>query len=248
MITWNSFAGQARGPQDDRLPLPDLPGRALRAHDGERGALRRQLHRLPVPPGLLSHARHPRLVRRRRRARCRRCPAPTIPSTCTAIPAWYPGRQGRSSSPRAAAVRSLRGGPAARARTRTIRTRPRIQYDLYRMPFDEGQGGTPVPIEGASRQRDEQHLPQGLARREVDRLHEVRERSADAAGRQALDRPGSRAARRARCAATRRCMNSWHSFSPNGRWMVFSSKVEHALHADVPHPHRRGRQRHARRS
>ena len=33
-------------------------------------------------------------------------------------------------------------------------------------------------------------------------------------------------------------MNSWHSFSPNGRWLVFSSKMHSPYTPDVPHPHR----------
>ena len=34
----------------------------------------------------------------------------------------------------------------------------------------------------------------------------------------------ARAARRGVMRCKRRVMNSWHSFSPNGRWLVFSSK------------------------
>ena len=43
-----------------------------------------------------------------------------------------------------------------------------IQYDLYKIPFNEGHGGKAEPVEGASRQRDEQQLPQGIARWQVD--------------------------------------------------------------------------------
>ena len=36
-------------------------------------------------------------------------------------------------------------------------------------------------------------------------------------------------ARRMKCNTP--LMNSWHSFSPNGRWLVFSSKSRSAVHA-----------------
>ena len=49
-------------------------------------------------------------------------------------------------------------------------------------------------------------------------------------------------ARRLRCNTPR--MNSWHSCSSNGRWLVFSSKAS-ALHAAVPDAHRRGGREHA---
>ena len=43
-----------------------------------------------------------------------------------------------------------------------------IQYDLYKIPFNEGRGGKAEPVEGASGQRHEQQLPQGIARWQVD--------------------------------------------------------------------------------
>ena len=45
-----------------------------------------------------------------------------------------------------------------------------IQYDLYRIPFNAGKGGRAEPIAGGSAERHEQHLPQGIARRALDRL------------------------------------------------------------------------------
>jgi hypothetical protein len=98
-----------------------------------------------------------------------------------------------------------------------------IRYDLYRIPFNEGKGGTPEPIEGASRNGMSNSFPKispdgrwivfvksvnGLLMRPDSRLHIVPAR-------------GGRA-REMRCNTP--LMNSWHSFSPDGRWMVFSSK------------------------
>ena len=98
-----------------------------------------------------------------------------------------------------------------------------IRYDLYRIPFSGGRGGTPEPIAGASHNAMSNTFPKispdgrwivfvqcrnGLLMRPDSELHIVR-----AAGGEAR-----------RMNANLSPMNSWHSFSPNGRWLVFSSK------------------------
>ncbi|MBZ5620283.1 MAG: tetratricopeptide repeat protein [Acidobacteriia bacterium] len=98
-----------------------------------------------------------------------------------------------------------------------------MQYDLYRIPFNGGQGGQSEPITGASRNGKSNSFPRvspdgrwivfvqarnGLLMRPDSELYIV-----PAAG---------GVARRMR--ANTPLMNSWHSFSPNGRWLVFSSK------------------------
>jgi hypothetical protein len=98
-----------------------------------------------------------------------------------------------------------------------------IRYDLYRIPFNGGNGGAPVPIAGASRNGVSNSFPKmspdgrwivfvkcrnGLLMRPDSQLFIVPATGGEA--------------RRMRCNTTR--MNSWHSFSPNGRWLVFSSK------------------------
>ncbi len=98
-----------------------------------------------------------------------------------------------------------------------------MKYDLYRIPFNNGKGGRPEPIAGASGNGMSNTFPKvspdgrwivyvqcrnGQLMRPDSQLYIV-----PAAGGQP---------RRMRCNTPR--MNSWHSFSPNGRWMVFSSK------------------------
>jgi len=98
-----------------------------------------------------------------------------------------------------------------------------IQYDLYRIPFNDGRGGTPERIVGASQNGMSNSFPKispdgkwivfvqarnGQLMRPDGNLYIV-----PAAG-------GT--ARWMNCNAPP--MNSWHSFSPNARWMVFSSK------------------------
>jgi Flp pilus assembly protein TadD len=98
-----------------------------------------------------------------------------------------------------------------------------VKYDLYRVPFNGGKGGRAEPIEGASQNGMSNTFPKvspdgrwivfvqcrnGQLMRPDSQLYIV-----PAAGGQA---------RRMHC--NTRLMNSWHSFAPNGRWLVFSSK------------------------
>ncbi len=98
-----------------------------------------------------------------------------------------------------------------------------IQYDLYRIPFNEGKGGTPERIEGASQNGMSNNFPKvspdgrwivfvqnrnGLLMRPDSNLYIVPFKGGTA--------------RRLDCNLPR--MNSWHTFSPNGRWLAFSSK------------------------
>ena len=99
-----------------------------------------------------------------------------------------------------------------------------IQYDLYRIPFDGGQGGVAEPVAGASANGFSNTFPKvspdgrwivfvrcrnGLLMRPDSELYIV---------------PAEGGTAR-RLEANTPHMNSWHSFSPNGRWLGFSSKA-----------------------
>jgi tetratricopeptide (TPR) repeat protein len=99
-----------------------------------------------------------------------------------------------------------------------------IQYNLYRMPFNEGRGGPIEPVAGASNNGMSNNFPKitpdgrwivfvkchnGQLMRPDSQLYIVPFAGGEA--------------RLLKC--NTRLMNSWHSFSPNGRWMVFSSKA-----------------------
>lgn len=99
-----------------------------------------------------------------------------------------------------------------------------IRYDLYRIPFHGGRGGRAEPIAGASRNGMSNTFPKLSP--DGRWLVYVQSRNGQ------LMRPDSQlyivpaaggAARRMNC--NTRLMNSWHSFSPNSRWMVFASKA-----------------------
>jgi tetratricopeptide (TPR) repeat protein len=98
-----------------------------------------------------------------------------------------------------------------------------IQYDLYRIPFNNGVGGTAERVEGASQNGMSNNFPKvspdgrwiifvqnrnGLLMRPDSNLYIVPFKGGTA--------------RRLDCNLPR--MNSWHTFSPNGRWLAFSSK------------------------
>ncbi len=98
-----------------------------------------------------------------------------------------------------------------------------FRYDIYRIPFNDGKGGTATPLEGASANGMSNYFP----KYSPDGKWIVFTKSKD----YMLLRPDSELyivptaggqARRLRYNTER--MNSWHSWSSNSRWLVFSSK------------------------
>ena len=98
-----------------------------------------------------------------------------------------------------------------------------IQYDLYKIPFNNGKGGTPERVVGASENGMSNNFPKvspdgkwivfvqcknGLLMRPDSKLYIVPFEGGEA-------RP---------LESNLPVMNSWHTFSPNGHWLAFSSK------------------------
>jgi tetratricopeptide (TPR) repeat protein len=98
-----------------------------------------------------------------------------------------------------------------------------IQYDLYKIPFNNGKGGTPERIVGASENGMSNNFPKispdgkwivfvecrnGLLMRPDSKLYIVPFEGGVA-------RP---------LQSNLPVMNSWHTWSPNGHWLAFSSK------------------------
>jgi hypothetical protein len=99
-----------------------------------------------------------------------------------------------------------------------------IQYDLYRIPFNEGKGGKPERIVGASENGMSNNFPKVSPDGRWIVFVQCKNGQLMRPDSQLFIVPfGGGTARRMR--ANTRLMNSWHSFSPNGRWMVFSSKA-----------------------
>jgi tetratricopeptide (TPR) repeat protein len=99
-----------------------------------------------------------------------------------------------------------------------------FKFNLYRVPFNEGRGGTAEPIAGASHNGMSNFFakfsPNGKwivftkAENYMLLMPDSELYIVPAAGGEAR-----------RLRANTPLMNSWHSFSSNGRWLVFSSKA-----------------------
>ena len=100
----------------------------------------------------------------------------------------------------------------------------RFLFDLYTVPFNNGRGGEPIPLEGASGNGKSNYFP----KYSPDGKWIV----FDQAESFMLLMPDSRLyimpaeggePRLMNC--NTESMNSWHSWSPNSKWLVFSSKL-----------------------
>lgn len=98
------------------------------------------------------------------------------------------------------------------------------QYDIYRVPFNEGRGGKPEPVPGASCNGMSNYFP----RISPDGKWLVFTQAKNFM----LLQPDSKlyilpakggTPRLMRCNTD--SMNSWHTWSPNGRWLAFASKI-----------------------
>jgi len=101
----------------------------------------------------------------------------------------------------------------------------KFRFDLYRVPFNGGEGGEARPVEGAHDNGKSNYFarysPDGewivfcqadsFLFNRPDATLFIMPSSGGTPRRMRCNRPGR--------------MNSWHSWSPSGRWMVFSSKA-----------------------
>jgi len=99
-----------------------------------------------------------------------------------------------------------------------------IQYDLYRIPFNDGKGGKPERIVGASQNGMSNNFPKISPDGRWIVYVQCKNGQLMRPDSQLFIVPFNGGTPR-RLRANTRLMNSWHSFSPNGRWLVFSSKA-----------------------
>jgi len=107
----------------------------------------------------------------------------------------------------------------------------KFRFDLYRIPFNEGRGGTAEPIPGASNNGMSNYFarfsPDGrwIVFCRADSFMLLQRDS------QLYILPAAGGEAR-RLRANTDQMNSWHSWSPNGKWLVFSSKA-HSIYTQL---------------
>jgi tetratricopeptide (TPR) repeat protein len=101
----------------------------------------------------------------------------------------------------------------------------KFRYDIYRLDFNDGRGGTPTPLPGASQNGMSNYFPRFspdgkwivFCRSDTfmllcpDSMLYIMPATGGTPRKMRCNFPGK--------------MNSWHSWSPNGRWLVFSSKA-----------------------
>jgi tetratricopeptide (TPR) repeat protein len=134
---------------------------------------------------------------------------------------WSPDGKYLVFSRAAARDPYIPGRPMAQAANDSNETP--IQYDLYRVPFHDGKGGTPERIEGASQNGMSNSFPKVSPDGKWIVFVQAKNGQLMRPDSQLYIVPASGGpARRMRCNTS--LMNSWHSWSPNGRWLVFSSK------------------------
>lgn len=99
-----------------------------------------------------------------------------------------------------------------------------FKFDLYRIPFNGGKGGTPVSIPGASHNGMSNYFPKFTPDGKWLVFCQAENFMLLMPDSKLWIMPADGGEPRLMECNTNR-MNSWHTFSPNGKWMVFSSKV-----------------------
>ncbi len=99
-----------------------------------------------------------------------------------------------------------------------------FRFDVYRIAYNEGKGGTPQPLQGAADDGLSNYFPRYSPDGRWIVFCKARNYMLLQPDSQLFIVPAEGGvARRLRGNTSR--MNSWHSWSPNSRWLVFSSKA-----------------------
>ncbi|MCL5278379.1 MAG: tetratricopeptide repeat protein [Planctomycetes bacterium] len=102
-----------------------------------------------------------------------------------------------------------------------------FKFNLYRIPFNEGKGGKPEPLMGASFNGKSNFFPRYSPDGKWIVFCQAQNYMLLQPDSELYIIPAAGGEARRLLANTKR-MNSWHSFSPNGKWLVFSGKPDSA--------------------
>lgn len=100
----------------------------------------------------------------------------------------------------------------------------KFKYDIYKIPFNNGKGGVPEPIKGASHNGMSNFFPRMSPNGKWIVFTQSRNYMLLQPDSKLYIIPAEGGKPRLMNCNTDN-MNSWHSWSPNGKWLVFSSKI-----------------------
>ncbi|MCU0915338.1 MAG: hypothetical protein MUC88_12345 [Planctomycetes bacterium] len=224
LITWNDY--ERSGETFGLLSQISPDGRYVVSTVKDKAVF------VPRPPLAFSQLFYPvagiLCVYDRQTRQFRALPGADDPNLVQSNPVWSPdGREIVFARAVAADLRETRGmglTPLTRADCELLLKDGRpFRFDLYKIPFRDGSGGTPQPLPGASHNGRSNYFPRyspdgrWIVFCQADSYMLLQPDS------ELFIIPSEGGAARRLRANTRR-MNSWHSFAPNGKWLVFPSK------------------------
>ena len=109
-----------------------------------------------------------------------------------------------------------------------------IRFDLYRIPYNNGKGGKPTPIKGASFNGKSNYAPRYSPNGKWVVFNQAESASLVEPTSDLWIFPAdlSKPARRLECNVDY-AMDSWHSWTSNSRWLLFASKRDDGIFARI---------------
>jgi tetratricopeptide (TPR) repeat protein len=104
-----------------------------------------------------------------------------------------------------------------------------FKFDIYKVPFNEGRGGEPVPLNGASANGMSNFFPKYSPDGKWIVFTQAKNFMLLQPDSKLYIMPSTGGTPRLMKCNNIGTMNSWHSWSPNGKWLVFSSKTKGAF-------------------